>query len=238
MQLPVDISNLGKEGVLQVSKSRMLPILVDGDEMRELFAFLKTFEIFDVSRKVTAQQARISKEDFLKVYDGYVEGIKKGKLIDETDLRPYFSSVFTVTSDALYAIEVGKDQFLIKPRCPVVQLKRFHFIYTDSFHPGVMGEGSVTWGIQFSYPQLYLDPKTNAIGKVEKNEHFPNTELFQKIAKWVRDHTSPTPFAVQGKTVNQPIRLGKKCFGWINNHPRLKGKNLYVSDRNNPQPSH
>ncbi len=218
---------------MQVSKSRKLPILIDADEMEALFSFLGTFEIFDVSRKVTEETAEISKADFLSAYATYVNGIKTGQLVDETPLRPYFSAIFTLTPDVLYAIPVGQDNYLIKAKRPVVQLQRHHFIYTDTFHSGIIGAESITWGIQFSYPQLYLDPKTNAIGKVEKNPLFPNTELFQKLAKWVRDHTSATPFVAKGKVTNQPIRLGKRCFAWINNHPTLKARNLYVADRKN-----
>ncbi|MBS0629900.1 MAG: hypothetical protein JSS30_06740 [Verrucomicrobia bacterium] len=233
--MPIEISTatLG----MQVSKSRKLPILIDAEEMRELLAVLGEFSIFDVSRKVSKESAEILKADFLKVYSEYVNGIKTGKLIDEAPLRPYFSAIFTLTTDVLYALPVGKDHYLIKAKRPVVQLQRHHFIYTDTFHSGVMGAESVTWGIQFSYPQLFLDPETNAIGKVEKNPNFPNTELFQNLAVWVRNNTVATPFVVQGKVRNQPIRLGKRCFTWINNHPALKARNLYVADRKNPSPS-
>ncbi len=235
MPLPIEISNA--QGVMQVSKSRKLPVLIDLKEMEELFAALGNFEIFDVSRKVSEDLAQISKSDFLKTYGAYVEGIKTGKPIDEAPLRPYFSAIFTVTPHVLYAFPVGDGKYLIKAKRPVVQLQRHHFIYTDSFHSGVIGSESITWGIQFSYPQLFLYSKTNAIGKVEKNESFPNTELFQSLAKWVRNHTSATPFVIDGKISNQPIRLGKRCFEWINNHPALKAKNLYVADRKNPHPS-
>lgn len=235
MPLPIEISTSDQR--MQVSKSRKLPLLIDLEEMQSLFSFLGDFQIFDVSRKVTQSSAEIPKTEFLNVYGSYVEGIKSGKLIDEGPLRPYFSAVFTNTPDVLYALPVGAERYLIKAKRPVVQSQRHHFIYSDTFHFGVMGEDSITWGIQFSYPQLFLDPQTSAIGKVEKNPTFPNTELFQSLAKWVREHTSPTPFVVQGKITNQPIRLGKRCFGWINNHPALKAKNLYVADRKNPPPS-
>lgn len=235
MSQPIEIST-SSQG-MQVSKSRKLPVLIDAQEMEELFAFLGHFEIYDVSRKVTMESARIPKEDFLRVYKGYVEGIQSGHLVDEGPLRPYFSAIFTVTPDVLYAIPVGSGHYLIKAKRPVVQLQRHHFIYTDSFHSGVMGVESVTWGIQFSYPQLFLDPSTNAIGKVEKNPLFPNTEFFQSLAKWVRNFTCATPFIAKGAQTNQPIRLGKRCFSWINNHPTLRARNLYVADRKNSPPS-
>ncbi len=236
MSLPVRVSS--KESALQVSKSRKLPVLINLEEMEALLASLGTFSIFDVSRPVTVEEMEISPKDFLFHWGRYVEGIVTGKLIDEAPLRPYFSAVFTTTPDALYAIALANGKYLIKAKEPVIQLQRHHFIFSEGFHSGVMGEGSITWGIQFSYPQLYLDPKTNQIGKVIKNSTFPNTELFQKLAKWVRSYTSATPFVFEEKQINEPMRLGKQCFDWINHHPTLKEKQLHVASRKNPQIPH
>lgn len=203
---------------MQVSKSRKLPVLVDPEEMEGLFARLGEFYIFDGSRPVTEEEMCISHRDFLDAYCRYVEGIKKGKLIDEATIRPFFSSLFTRTKEVVYALRLSNGKFLVKPLRPIVQLKRHHFIFTDKLHSGVMGPESVTWGIEFSYPQLFLDPQTKKIGKVEKNGQFPNTELFKTVAQWVRDATKATPFLGKG---THPIRLGKQCFSWIHHHPSL-----------------
>ncbi|MDN3506986.1 MAG: hypothetical protein P0S96_07140 [Simkaniaceae bacterium] len=234
--MPLDLSTPEKEGQLQVSKSRKLPILLDTSEMQALFQNLEPFHIFDVARPVNLDEAEISKEDFLKSYALYIQGIKEGNLIEEN--LPLFSSIFTSSPEVLYAMELKNGKVLIKPRLPVVQLQRHHFVYSDAFHSGVMGTDSITWGIQFSYPQLYLDPKTKSIGKVDRSEKFPNTLLFQRLAKWVRDHTSATPFEIEGKKVNQPMRLGKNSFSWINQHPGLKKKGLHVEPRKNPSNAH
>lgn len=233
MSPPIEISSPEKEGTLQVSKSRKLPLLIDIDEMDHLLEVLTPCTILDVSRPIDLEYAIIPKDLFRDQYRLYVEGIKQGKLIDETPLRPLFSGMITVKPESVFAQSLSNGKYLIKTRIPAIQMQRHHFIFSDTFHSGVMGEGSITWGIQFSYPQLFLDPKTKEIGKVEKNDLFPNTELFHRLAKWVRDHTSPTPFLVEGKKMNQPIRLGKKCFSWINQHPHLKERGIYVAPRKN-----
>jgi len=222
------ISHQQDEGVLQVSKSRKIPLLLSPHEFSLLFRELGSFELFDVSRPVGLESAKISHEDFLEAYSLYVKGIREGKLYDESRLRPFFSASMTRSADLLYAQSLPNGKYLVKPKRPVIQLQRHHFIYSDAFHSGVMGEGSITWGIQFSYPQLFLDPKTRAIGKVEKNEEFPNSELFHLLTKWVRKYTQPTPFVVDGKRINQPMRIGKECFSWIDNHPGLKKRGLHV----------
>ncbi len=236
--MSLNISTPQVEGVLQVSKARKLPILISFEEMRRLFDFLGSFFIFDVSRPLELENGEIPKQLFLEKYHEYVEGIRQGKLIDESILRSLFSSVITSTAQALYAMPLSNGKYLVKPKIPVIQLQRHHFIFSESFHSGVISGESVTWGVQFSYPQLFLDPKTQEIGKVEKNEKFPNTELFHQMAKWVRDHTAPTPFIFEGRQINQPMRLGKECFGWINHHPSLQSKGLHVAARKNPQGSH
>lgn len=216
------------EGTLQVSKSRKIPLLISPQEMSLLFKALGSFELFDVSRPVDLESAKISREDFLNAYSLYIDGIKMGKLYDESLLRPFFSASMTTSSDLLYAQTLQNGKYLVKATRPVIQLQRHHFIYSDAFHSGVMGTGSITWGIQFSYPQLFLDPKTKSIGKVEKNEEFPNTELFHRLTKWVRKYTQPTPFVVDGIRINQPMRIGKECFSWIEKHPGLKKRGIHV----------
>ncbi len=61
----------------------------------------------------------------------------------------------------------------------------------------VLSRKSVTWGLQFSYPQLYQDPRTRQIFKVTDTPEFPNTALFSKLQKWIRSETLPTPFQVE-----------------------------------------
>jgi hypothetical protein len=237
MSLPIDLSKPGSEGALQVSKSRKLPLLIDINEMEDLFASLGEVYLFDGSRPVSSEEMVVPIEIFLKAYASYIEGIKRGELVDERPLRPYFSAMLTLSPRLLYAMPLAGGKYLVKPRLPIIQLQRHHFLYTDRFHSGVMGEGSITWGIQFSYPHLYLDPKTQAIGKVEKNGAFPNTELFSRLAKWVRANTIPTPFIVKGMQQNQPMRLGKHCLEWVNHHPTLKQKELYVARKTDPSVS-
>lgn len=228
----LDSVHIDPQDRLQVSKSRKLPMLLDSSEMKELLAHLGEFEIFDVSRPVTEENFVISHEQFLQAYAQYVENLGQ----DESAFKPYFSAVFSCSRSALYAQPLTNGKYLIKAKSPVIQLQRHHFIYSDTFHSGVMGQESISWGVQFSYPQLYLDPHTKGIGKVDNR--FPNTELFKKCAEWVRNHTLPTPFLIGDQKKVEPMRLGKHCFTWINDHPGLKKRGLCVATGKNPPLSH
>lgn len=227
----IRISTPQIEGSLQGSKQLKFQVLLDDKEMRALLNALNPVHMCIVSEPVALDRALIGQEEFLAQYDRYIAALKQGKRIDEKPLRPYFSSAWTADLNAIYAMAVGPDKYLVKPIKPLIQLQGHHFFYSSldqKFHPMVLSQESITWGLQFSYPQLYQHPKTSVIGKVGEGEDFPNTPLFSHLTKWLREHTLPTPFVVQGKRTNSPIRLGKHCLTWIHNHPQLIEKGIEI----------
>jgi hypothetical protein len=218
-------------GSLQASKWQKLPILIDIDEMQSLLSMLGQFWIVQVSGLIPVGQALISQETFLEVYSHYLSNLKNGENATDARVRSYFSSVWTTSLEALYAVKVNEQQCLVKVKQPVVQLQahRFDYSFADgTFRSMVMGQESISWGIQFSYPHLYQDENLQVL-TVREGPQFPNTALFKQLQKWVRSHTIATPFEVEGKRVNVPIRLGKQCFHWINTLPQLQAKGLRVA---------
>lgn len=217
---------------LQATKWLKIPVLIDSIEMESLIDALGPFHIYLVSGPVQKGKGEIKHSDFLHCYSRYVDSLKKGEIptIDSL-IRSYFSSAWSLTSDVLYSIDVEGDRELLKVDKPVIQLQMHKFGYSaseDKFRTMVFGLDSLFWGIQFSYPQLYQDEKMQ-IMKVAEGEDFLNTTLFKKMQKWIRENTQATPFIVNGKKTNVPIRLGKACFSWINNHPQLHLKGLVVN---------
>lgn len=228
---PLRISTPQIEGSLQVSKQIKFQVLLDDSEMRALLNDLAPVHVCVVSEPTPLDCALISTEEFLDVYGRYVAGIKENQMLDEKPLRRYFSSAWTSKLNAVYAMGVSSEKYLVKSIKPLIQLQGHHFFYSKldkKFHPMALSQDSVSWGIQFSYPQLCQDPKTSDILKVGKGEDFPNTALFNALAKWLREHTLPTPFVVDGKRTNAPIRLGKRCLSWIGKHPQLVQKGIEV----------
>jgi len=222
------------EGVLRGSKWLKHQLLLEVEEMKLLFEALGHFSILIVSEPVRKCEGVISKEQFLQSYQCYIQTLKTGDLPDERLFRPFFSSVFSVTKDVLYAMQVGHEKYLIKALKPIVQLQAHHFLFSrvdQQFHPMVLSEQSVSWGIQFSYPQIYQDPKTHAFSKVSDHPDFPNTSLFLKLVKWVRSHTVPMAFEINGKKTYVPMRIGKRCFSWIHRHPHLIMQGLIVEEK-------
>lgn len=228
----LEISTPQERGVMRVSKALKHQVLLDAEEMRSLFAALEPFEIFAVSQPVLQNGMTLEKEEFLKSYAEYVASLKEGKLPDEMPMRKYFSSAFSTVREALYAMPVGNERFLVKAIKPVVQLQIHHFFASTidgKFHSMVLGKDSITWGIQFSYPQIYQNPLSHEYSKVIDSPEFPNTALFHRLVKWLRAHTLPTPFVFQGKRSNQPIRLGRGCLPWIERHPGLIAHHIQIA---------
>jgi len=226
------VSSPKEEGIIQVSKALKVQMLIDDQEMRGLFLNLGDFEIYDVSRVVDSRHGIIEKETFLETYAHYVAALKEGQFPEESIAKPIFSSIFTTQRELLYAMPVGEEKYLVKTLRPVVQLQMHHLLYGEldgKFHSIAQGKDTISWGIQFSYPQIYQDPKSKSFSKVTDSSEFPNTALFLALSRWVRQNTLPTPILNQGKRINLPIRLGKHCFSWIGNHPRLIEKGFQVA---------
>jgi len=215
---------------LQASKWLSCPILIDQHEMQALMESLGDFWIFIVQGIIKKDDGPLSKEAFLQCYETYIEGLKRGELVETQQLKSCFASVWTRDLEALYAIPVKEDYQLIKIEKPVLQLQSHRFTYSSTdgkFRSMTFGPDAIHWGIQFSYPQLFQN-KAYHVLSVKETPNFPNTILFKTLQRWVREYTSPTPFLIDGRQVNVPIRLGKNCFSWINQHPQLISNNLSV----------
>ncbi|PIS02539.1 MAG: hypothetical protein COT85_04440 [Chlamydiae bacterium CG10_big_fil_rev_8_21_14_0_10_42_34] len=207
------------EGIYQGSKYLKHHVLCDVSELNCLFSVLQSFEIYPLTG--INDGLPIEKERFLQEYGTWIEELKQGRVPTDSSLRKVLACAFSAESDALWKQLVPKERYLIKMAKPCVQVQAHFFTYSPIdgvFRPMTMGQASIFWGLQFSFPQIYQDPKSMEFFEIDES---PNAELFQKIKQWTRDMTRATPFVVEGKRVNVPIRLGKNCFSWIHNHPQL-----------------
>jgi hypothetical protein len=227
-------SSTTAEKPLQASKWLQIQVLLSKNELSELFDFLDSTAIFYLYACGTVcpkGKGEISKDAFLENYKNYIDSLMQGKLPEPSLYRSVFSPVLTATPNALFTIPVGNDRQIIRISKPVIQLQAHNMDYSEvnkKFHSMIFGLESISWGIQFSYPQLYLDNQTKQVEIIKKSQAFPNTILFQTLQKWMRQHTIPTPFIAEENIINVPMRLGKDCLSWINNHPSLIKKNISV----------
>ncbi len=232
MKPKIRISHPKYEGEMQLSKWLKIEVLLDPDEIQELFKALGRFSIYNVSEVVSAQSMEISKEAFIRDYESYVAQLQEGK--QSVTSYASFSAVLTHTDQVLYALPIKENAYLLRPIKPVIQLRMHHFSYSiedHAFHSMILGKGTVSWGLQFSYPQIYKHSEDEDFCEVLKEDSFPNTPLFKIIVKWMRKNSLPTPFIIDNRRVNTTFRLGKRCFDWIDKHSQLIANHLEILQR-------
>lgn len=220
-----------KPVALQASKWFKVQLLADTAEVESLFTALEDFKLFLCGAVVPKGGGEVTQEAFLAIYDQYINALKRGEIPPESLYRQMFSAVLNKDPEALFHIPVGSERELVRLAKPVIQMQPHSMDYSSfdgKFRPMVYGLESIVWGIQFSYPQLFLNPETKEPLTVNDDPFFPNTPLFKNLQRWVRNHSIPTPFLVEGKKINVPIRLGKRCLPWINKHPQLQLKDIQV----------
>ena len=212
---------LGKGGGYQASKWLKVQVLCDADELAQLFELLHPFRIYPLGGFVQNPCPPIAHGAFLQEYGSWIEGLKKKQLPLDVQLKRLLACAWTAHDEALELQEVAGERYLVRVAQPVIQVQSHFFTYSTLdkvFHSMSMGMGSIFWGIQISYPQIYQDPITQ---ELLEGADSPNAELFQKVRQWSRDVTRATPFIAEGQKIHVPMRLGKKCFSWIENHPQL-----------------
>lgn len=222
------VSSLNVEGLFQASKFLKVQVLCSKNELKELFDRLGDFWIYPLTGLVDGEP--IAKERFLEGYGAWIEALKAGRTPDEADLKKMLAAAWTREEDALWKQEVPGAKYLIRIAKPVLQVQAHFFTYSKVdgvFRPGTMGQNQIFWGLQFSFPQIYQDPKTMEMCEAGDSV---NKEMFSIIRQWVRDFTRATPFVVDGVKTNSPIRLGKECFEWIGNHCQLKTQGIGIHE--------
>lgn len=222
--LPFRVGQLSREGWLQGSKWLTFRLLIDSQEMEEFISFCGEISMVNVAEVVSEKTALISRADFLSCYQSYVTSLAKGLEPKRSSLRPFFSLAWTASKEALCAFSLSEDRWMVKPISPVVQLSHHFFLFSPEnqrFHSMACGHEGISWGLQFSYPQLYA---RSAEGKA----HFsakgkqPNGVLLQRMKQWIRQNTRPTRFFFQKQQLTAVFRISRRAAAWMADYPLLK----------------
>lgn len=217
------ISSPSIEGPLRVSKWADIRLLVDEEEMQSLIAALHGTAFYATDRIVSGDDICRTYEQFLYDYHLYLQALKENRL--DTSWKRPFQLALNRDPDALYQIVLEDGRRILKCCRPVIHMQGNEFSFSPvdrKIHTKTFGKKGVSWGIHLSYPNLFQDPKTHLAYPVTISDAFPNTALFRGLQKWMRENTLPTPFLIDGNRYVAPLRLGKRCFSWIGEHPQLQ----------------
>lgn len=217
------ISTPAIEGPFQAAKWFKIQALIDETELQSLLE--EPFIIYPLSGTYSLDQLPVDKKKYLENYSELIESLKLGNIPKES--RDFTVVAWANSPESVWLQQIPGDRYMVKPCEPFVQVQMHQMGFSEvdqEFRPMVISHGSIFWGLQFSFPRVYQEPKTMELKESE------DSELFKSITQWIRNNTLPTPMIVHGKRKNIPIRLGKKCFSWINKHPQLLNKNLSVKE--------
>jgi hypothetical protein len=224
------VSTPAIEGLYEAAKWLKLPVLADASELAFLFKRLGEIELYLLGTPSSKSELCLSQDFFLSAVQSWTDKLQRGESPTMADLRSTLACAMTSQSDCLWLQELQGERYLAKIRQPVVQIQAHFFTFAQeekTFHSMVFGKESIFWGVQFSFPQIFMDPQSGEFKKVDSS--FVNSALFQEIRRWSRDETRATPFLIGDEQINVPIRLGKNCFSWIAKHPQLAVHNLGVA---------
>lgn len=223
------ISHPSQEKALQASKWMYIRMLLDPEELIDLFSKITPAFLLNISTVCRYNSIMTSTQELIDVYTQYIQSLQEGR--GYQDYTKALSWALSSTLDPFYLMQLQEERFLVKLKKPVIRMQHFHFHYIFEQHSFILthhAEHSIAWGLEFSFPQFYQDAHTCLPVEVFKNHHYPNTQVFKMMQKWVRDYTVPVPFIMDGNKKVAPFRLGKKCFKWIHLYPDLRKRGLAV----------
>lgn len=223
------VSTIEKEKPYEAAKWLKIPVLADVAELSVLFDQLGPVQLARLGSPLLRQEVLLSKASFLSYVTQWIDLLKRSESPSSGMLRATLPCAMSQGLDCFWLQEITDGRVLVKIRRPVIQLQVFSFFYSSeekTFHPMVFGKDSVFWGIQFSFPQIWMED-----GEAKKVDGtFFNGKLFSMMRQWQREATAVPAFLIEGKRIRTPIRLGKSCFSWIHQHPDLEKLGLRIAD--------
>lgn len=191
--------------------SKWLNVQVLSENLEKLFELGKIYPLKGYAKSLTSLPN-------VPEYALYVSDWKQGKAAK----LPDFAYAFTLSEDALYAIDFEQG-YRIKPKEAIVEITPHYMSFgEEEVKSNVFGTDTLSWGIQFGFPQLYEDEQ----GEIRKHLEAKNYPLFKEIQKYLRENTIPAKFKRGDQIIQSSIRVDKDAHDWVNQHPWLKTKNI------------
>ena len=164
------VSTPEAEGVYQGSKYLKYQVLCDAAELKNLFARLESFSIYPLT--ALGPGAPMDRGHFIAVYGTWIEMLKVGRVPTDAELKSRLACVLTSVWGSRWKREMPGGRYIVKMGRPVVHVQAHFFSYSTLdavFRPMTMGSNSIFWGLQFSFPQIYQEPKTMELRAAEES---------------------------------------------------------------------
>jgi hypothetical protein len=205
--------------IFQGAKWLKIQALLDPSELRSLFEHLGKVQIFPLGIPLEKPPFSIEADEYVSSYTGWIDSIKRGEIPNGGALRTLNMTLWCEDGSSVDVVALKNGHHLVRPKKASLQVQIHSMGYSAvdrTFRPMVLGQETIFWGLQWSFPQVGQNPGTGEI--VELKPH----PWFVKIRQWMRERAIPTPMIVEGEKTHLPIKLGKACLPWIDKHPQLK----------------
>lgn len=186
---------------LQAAKWLKISLLLSMEDMEALLLLLPKWMI-PLSGVIEEGKEIISKEEFLSLYQNYLEQIDAE--IRRPVINQRLTCAFTEDLSHVRAVPVSGG-LLIRVVQPVLQVQPSMIHYSKAsgkFIDSTHSQDSFAWGLTFSSPQLIQNPTTRDIQKF-------SDPYYKALQRWSRQHTVPTSFLVDGTITHFPARISK-----------------------------
>lgn len=209
---------------MQATKWLKLPLFLSVQELSDLLDTLGDVKLVPLSGVFPHGLEVLSNQDFLQLYKTYVERLMRGE-VPVPDRRLVTGWTYDLKEIEVREVATGS---LVRPLRPVVQVQPYWLNYSETdgkFHEMALSQESLGWGLLFSFPQLFQEPESMEIIKVQGPD-FPNCEIYKKLQAFSRARTMPTPFMTPAGLFNHPCRIGKEWKDEVKKMPQLAKRNL------------
>lgn len=213
------------------SKWITFDLLVDPFEIKNLLDTLSPVHLISLQNAQPETPFLMTQDQFLEVYSYYISQLQSQKTPSLESFKKAFYLMISSSFDKIFIrkLENGKE-FLVTAK-PLIEVKPISLVFSQvdqSLRAAPYHPDGILWGLRFSFPQLMQNPSTLETEDIRKDNSL-EAALFVKLRRWVREYTLATPFIIDSKKINLPVRLGKNCLSWINFHPDLKKFNIQVA---------
>lgn len=208
-------------------------MLLDPSTLEQIFSHLSPVYFVNLSVTNSEQELLFSKERVLAFYSDYIEQIKAGKEVDHLAVKKKLSLHMTKEPSSCYKMGLdGRDVYFVKEREPGIRVMLHQFAWdleNKETHSNVHGKGGISWGLEFSYPQIFGSSLGGDVIYLAKEKQRANTLLFTELKRLVRRFSKPVAFLLDGQRVQTTLRIDDGAKAWVGAHQGMKDHGIEVA---------
>ena len=205
--------------------------LLGTEELARALGRFPTLTILTAFRRIPAGGTGVvSLEDYLANYEKYAEGLTGRQTVDGRVLSK-LGAYMTLDATMITYAPAPDSAFQLwgssKPLLHVGSVEMTYFRESDKMRNNCSdAKNPIHFGLSFDYTDAYVHQADASNSDVRSR--FPNIDLIEGLAEWVRENSEPCKVRLQGREQVLTVRLGREAARWVNEHTMLARLGLSV----------